>query len=166
MYRDAAIIEGSLIDVRNAGQHKEVVLKIAVPAELAKQVVDAFGWPTQVNPVHVAVARLKEEVSNESKQAAKVSAAPATSPKPARPWNELSPAQQAGIRCNEPAFRRFLREGYTGDFADALAAADFVRKYCGVESRANIQMGKESGARWAMLNSEFQVWMREPELVG
>ena len=68
---DAAIIQGSLIDVRNAGQHKEVILKIAVPAELAMRVLDAFGWPTAVNPVSVAVARLREEVianSGDAKQ--------------------------------------------------------------------------------------------------
>ena len=57
---EAAIIAGSLVDVRNVGTHKSVKLTIHVPEEHATRVVAAFGWPTGVNPVSVAIARLEQ----------------------------------------------------------------------------------------------------------
>lgn len=60
---DAAIISGSLVDVRNVGTHKSVKLTIHVPEEYAMKVVEAFGWPTGVNPVPVAIAHMNRAAS-------------------------------------------------------------------------------------------------------
>ena len=60
---DAAIM-GSLVDVRNVGTHKSVKLTIHTPEEYAMKVVDPFGWPTGVNPIPVAIARLDLEKTN------------------------------------------------------------------------------------------------------
>jgi hypothetical protein len=57
---DAAIISGSLVDVRNVGSAKSVKLTVHVPEEYARKVIDAFGWPTGATPVSVAIARLDE----------------------------------------------------------------------------------------------------------
>ncbi len=172
---DAAIIQGSLIDVRNAGQHKEVILKIAVPAELAMRVLDVFGWPTQVNPVSVAIARLVTEAELEKGlepylPQAETSAAPSLpTPQTARPgkrWGELSPAQQAGIRCGEVAFWRFLNEELAYVIESADDAAEAVRDICNVKSRRDIKPNLVAGQVWADLNSSFDHWMREPSVVA
>jgi hypothetical protein len=59
--KNAAAISAQLVDVRNVGQHKCVKLTLHVPAEQAGMVMAAFGWPTQVDPVPVAIARLNPE---------------------------------------------------------------------------------------------------------
>ena len=45
-----AAIAANLVDVRNIAAHKCVRLEIHVPVEQAGMVMDAFGWPTAVNP--------------------------------------------------------------------------------------------------------------------
>lgn len=55
--------EGVLVDIRNVGADKDIELKIRCPAEKAQQVIDAFGWPTKVDPVHVVVARMTDEAA-------------------------------------------------------------------------------------------------------
>jgi hypothetical protein len=55
-----AVVTGSLTDIRNIGTDKSVKLTVHVPVELAMQVIDAFGWPSSVDPVPVAVARIVE----------------------------------------------------------------------------------------------------------
>lgn len=60
---DAAIIAGALVDMKNVSTHKCMRLIIDVPAENALKVIAAFGWPTMVNPVSVAVARLRENAN-------------------------------------------------------------------------------------------------------
>lgn len=57
---NAAAIMASLVDVRNLGTEKCIKMTIHVPAEQAMQVLEAFGWPTAVNPVPVAIARLNQ----------------------------------------------------------------------------------------------------------
>ena len=58
---DAAVIGGSLVDVKNFNTDKSVRLVIDVPAELALRVIEIFGWPTRADPIPVAVARLATE---------------------------------------------------------------------------------------------------------
>jgi hypothetical protein len=65
--QDAAVISGSLVDAKNVNTHKVMRLIIDVPAENALKVIAAFGWPTMVNPVSVAVARLNDE-TNDARQ--------------------------------------------------------------------------------------------------
>jgi hypothetical protein len=70
-------------------------------------------------------------------------------------------ANKLGIRCNEPAFRRFLWEsGHietdmlpTED--DAIAA---VRELCGVDSRSNIDGDPEAEAKCRKLLGDYEAW--------
>ena len=55
-----AAIYGSLVDLRNVGVHKSLRLTVEVPAELAAQVIEAFGWPTHAAPVPIAMARMND----------------------------------------------------------------------------------------------------------
>lgn len=58
-----AAVMGSLVNLKNVATHKSIALTIHVPAEAAQAVLGAFGWPTMVDPVSVAVARLEESAS-------------------------------------------------------------------------------------------------------
>src|SRR5260370_631071 len=109
----AAAIMGQLVDVKNVNTHKCVRLIIDVPAEYAVKVIDAFGWPTQVNPVPVAIARLTaeaaqprepaHEVAQTSPAVASVNADTGLAPRRAdrRAWETMGAAQQAGMLCTE-----------------------------------------------------------------
>ena len=171
---DAAVIQGSLVDVRNIGHDKAVVLKIHVPAERALAVIEAFGWPTQVSPVAVAIARLVEsEVVRSVK-----SDDPLHDPlhdevvasvvdRPARPPS--SPAAQAGFLCNTPRFQQFVAERISakqplGALTEISRdrAADYVREFCGVRTRALITPGTEAEQRWLLLKSAFKAWEAAP----
>ena len=170
---DAAVIQGSLVDVRNIGHDKAVVLKIHVPAERALAVIEAFGWPTQVSPVAVAIARLvesevrrNESVESDSVHDAKEETAPVVD-RPARPPS--SPAAQAGFLCKTPRFQQFVAERISakqplGALTEISRdrAADYVREFCGVRTRALITPGTEAEQRWLLLKSAFKAWEAAP----
>ena len=173
---DKAAIAAQLVDVRNVGQHKAIKLTVHVPAEQAGLVMAAFGWPTMADPVPVALARLdlsRTGVSSPAEGDAPVPApltAKATSSASAsrrgEPSNRL--AQRAGILCNDPMFHKYLahRNGLPciGELNnDRELAADWLRKYCRVQSRADIKLGTESETRLNLVESAFVAWRDVPE---
>jgi hypothetical protein len=79
---------------------------------------------------------------------------------PRRKWEDLTPAQQAGIRCGEREFDEFLITKFV-DYAPSEDAADVVRKYCGVQSRSLIRPGTQAEQRWNLLESSYQAWLAE-----
>lgn len=135
MTKPAAIF-GSLVDLRNVGAHHAVRLTVEVPAELAGQVIEAFGWPTQADPVPVAVARMNDVLP----------------PLPAGPL-PISHARQAGTLCRDARFQQFL--GAT-DYDDA---ARKVRMRCAVKSRGELIAGSPGGALWLDLVRDFEGWL-------
>jgi len=83
------------------------------------------------------------------------------SPKPAgakRDWRELPPSQQAGIRCEEPAFEQFLKEERQDDWAEAQSSRDSVCLICGVESRADLSINQKARVIWHQLDTQYQAW--------
>lgn len=96
----------------------------------------------------------KEEQASRSK---------ATKAKPAhdkKRWSELPLSQQAAMRCNEPGFSQFLTaKGWLLNSSSAQA----VRDLCEVETRADIKEGTEAGKLWRKIDTEYQLWLREPE---
>lgn len=84
-------------------------------------------------------------------------------------WDELSPAQQAGIWCADPLFQAFLCSTYTAELWRENRedrAADLVRELCGVKSRADIAPGTSAWLKWRDLASHYRTWQREPEVIG
>ena len=65
-----------------------------------------------------------------------------------RSWGQLTNAQQAGIRCNDPRFVAWVAEQSKQD------PAEFVRAFCGVRSRADINEGAAAD-RWRELDARF-----------
>lgn len=82
--------------------------------------------------------------------------APATSGK--RDWHDLQPAQQAGMRCNEPSFVAFLKETRPEDWHEATDAAECVRLICGVASRSELGTNQKARVIWHQLDEQFQAW--------
>jgi hypothetical protein len=75
-----------------------------------------------------------------------------------RDWSDLQPQQQAGIRCNEPAFIAFLKEERPDDWHEAQDAAECVRLICGVQSRVELGINPKAGVTWSKLERQYQAW--------
>lgn len=142
---DRAALQGQLVDIRNVGTHKSVKLTIHVPEELALSVTEMFGWPTAVNPVSVALARLVVPADKPENEGL----SPSLATKERRRWADLSAGEQAGIRCNEADFQRFLY------VRDAEQAAMMLRSKFKVASRKDIPRDS-----WEEFEAEYQLWQR------
>lgn len=73
-------------------------------------------------------------------------------------WRDMQPAAQAGIRCNDPVFWRFLHEEHhlasqTKDYAE-----NAVRNICGVTTRADLGTNHKARVIWKQLDDQFQAW--------
>lgn len=75
-----------------------------------------------------------------------------------RDWRDLPPAQQAGIRCEEPSFEAFLKEERPDDWHESQGAPECVRLICGVESRADLGTNQRARMIWKQLNDQFEAW--------
>lgn len=73
-------------------------------------------------------------------------------------WRELQPAAQAGIRCDDPVFRKFLEEQDGCPASNADEAANIVRFLCGVESRAELGTNHKARVLWHQLDEHFLAW--------
>jgi hypothetical protein len=75
-----------------------------------------------------------------------------------RAWDQLMPTEQAGIRCQEPEFVEFLANKLHFLAAAYDDAADFVRTYCEVDSRSELNTNSKAGAKWKALDAQFLEW--------
>ena len=83
----------------------------------------------------------------------------------AKRWNELSPAQQAGIRANDITFRRLvseIRHGRSELPVLVCEAEEFIRSSCAVSSRADIKPGTNYAELWERLDARFLAWRDAP----
>lgn len=82
-------------------------------------------------------------------------------------------AREAGIRCGEETFHRFLRERFSIGVRSDDEAAQAVRYLCGprhhltgrtaLASRALLDHDAEAGARWRYIAAKFRDWKgRQP----
>lgn len=158
-----AAIEGQLVSIKNVSTHKSACLTIHVPEEYALKVIEAFGWPTMVAPVHVAIARMGNGSAGETSSGSTTAPAAATKEEKAkRKWDELSIAQQAGIMCNEKGFQTFINEKDPHFDATTEDAAQYVRQLCGVNSRANIEGKPEAEKKFRNIRIDYDNWLRVP----
>lgn len=138
-----AAIQGHLVSIKNVSTHKSACLTIHVPEEYALKAIEAFGWPTMVNPVSVAIAKLDLNA------------------KPERKGGKI--CQRAGILCNERAFWVFLYENHDPDgVKNAGEAADWVRQLCGVTTRADLDHDEGAASRFKELEASYKAWRSVP----
>jgi hypothetical protein len=152
-------IAATFHDVRTVKGRKTCQLVFEVPIEKANEALAVLGGiPNPSDPPWVAVALLRPEAvqrpsngSHESSQNGKA-------------WDDLSPAQQAGIRCNDAAFRTFIgiRLGDLVPRMEKMAdeCAWGVRHLCGVTSRSELNTDKAATDRWQRLQDDFWAWQR------
>lgn len=72
----------------------------------------------------------------------------------------LTSATRAGILCNDRQFRRFVGRTIAapGGEVSAQAAAEYLRRFCGVSSRRDLDATPEARARFDTLTLEFDAW--------
>jgi hypothetical protein len=111
------------------------------------------GMPNPANERWFGIAPLRATAS---------APPPVTPPLPAgatkRDWRDIPPAQQAGIRCEEPSFVAFLREQRSDDWIETRDAAECVRLICGVQSRGELATNHKARVIWKQLDDQFQAW--------
>jgi hypothetical protein len=146
---DPAVFQGSLVDLKNVGTHKSVRLIVEVPEEYGEAIVRAFGWPTRVKPVSVAVARLEVEAAE----------TPVSRGVKTTAFKDLAPPEQAGILCRDPDFAEFIKS--QAPECPNRNVAEVVKTYCGVDSRADIKYGTDAHRSWLTLLARFLRWQDE-----
>lgn len=82
---------------------------------------------------------------------------PATGAKNHRPWDTLSPSQQAGILCSDKAFQKFASEK-TGWNCDEEDAAAWLRAELDITSRKELDLRPELAPKLDALRAEFMEW--------
>lgn len=147
---ERAAVDGDYADFKIVKTRSIAQIVVEIPIEKADAFLRAFGVPIPGKPAPVALARLNAAASN-------VIEGP-------RRWSDMLPAQQAGIRCAEPAFWKFLQERGEADVKDSAKAATYVRLACGVHSRAAIMPGTPAADRWTAIDDEYSAWLRAPEV--
>lgn len=73
-------------------------------------------------------------------------------------WREIGPVKQAALRCRDPVFWAFLEEEKHFRVRSEEEAADSVRQWCGVASRADIVRSADARTSWYGLDNHFQAW--------
>ena len=155
---------GEYSDLKFIKTRSVVQMHVEFPIEEGAEIVKLFGAPLPGKPVRVAIARLNlkpelEVVPDNSSQERSVDKNGAGEK---RDWSSLSPAQQAGIRCNEPAFHLFLRDQGDSQCDSAEKAAEYVRFATGVRSRSDIGQSNEAIQKWNELEAKYQAWRIAP----
>jgi len=75
-------------------------------------------------------------------------------------FNELPHAQQAGMLSNDAQFQKFAgtRTIKSGVQLAPSAAAEFIRTYCGVSSRRDLNTDADAAKKFQTLRTEFDAW--------
>ena|SRR5215204_6493031 len=144
---DRAAFSGSYADFKIIRTRKVCQVVIELPLEQGGAFVEAFGLPDPGAEVPVAIARLNTKPT-----------------KPAMPgeeplWTKVPLASQAGIRCQEWGFRRFLKNKDL-PVKDEQSAAQVVRTLCRVKSRRELNDNEIAAQKWREIETEYQQWCR------
>jgi len=75
-------------------------------------------------------------------------------------FDDMDPAQQAGILCNDPRFQQFAasRCGMQGEQFSASAAAQYLRDCCQIDSRKQLTTSEAAQQKFQILRTEFDAW--------
>lgn len=132
---DLAAIKATWATYKPVPTRNVLQLTLEVPLEQQEEVFRRLGYPVPGRETWVGVALMN--VQKDPK-------------KPRQSWESMSRAQQAGLMCSRLGFWEWL------DVSGSDAAADYVRRYCGVESRAKLDTDQKAGAKWDALVSRYR----------
>lgn len=115
---------------------KVVQIVLEVPMETSDAAYQLLGgMPNPAAEIWVGVAKLAKKPEHEQKGH--------------RRWADLTVGEQAGIRCNEDDFQRFV------EASNASGAAVALRERFNVASRKDIPRDQ-----WEAFETEYQLWQR------
>lgn len=154
-----AAFSGDYTDLRFIKTRSVAAITIEIPIEQASAFVAAFGAPVPSSGCPVAIAKINPSVVRQQLEA---SVALIEKPKERRSWSSLSYAEQAGIRCNEPAFWRYLYDTFGQAVESPDSAAEFIRYECRVKSRSEIKSNTPPGYAWEEINGGYEQFLRRP----
>jgi hypothetical protein len=145
-----AVIQGTYSDLKFIKSRNCAQVVVEIPLEAASDFVKAFGTPNPSAEIPVALARLATLVEvPEPKQI-----------EARRGWQDMSLAQQAGIRSTDEEFWRFVSSRLVEPCLSSNVAASYIRGFCGVQSRSEFATDPVASEKWRQLDAEFYVWQR------
>jgi hypothetical protein len=149
-----AAFSGDYTDLRFIKSRKVCQITVEIPIEAGAAFVAAFGTPDPSTGVPVALARLTGSAgpltAGEGKETGEGS--PPVS-EPEKPKGGKL-AQRAGILCNDPAFRKFIAANLKID----RDPADYIRWFCGVNSRAQLDHNEYAANAFFDLEGRYKAW--------
>lgn len=152
-----AAIAGTYSDLKFIKSRKVAQVIVEIPIEQAGQFTAMFGTPNPAEEVWVGIARLLHaDPSPVATQSEEQRGKP-----DGRKWDDMTYAQQAGIACGEPEFWRFLTEEKCApdiSVENADEAAQSVRAWCYVGSRAELDREEAAAEHWRTLYGEYKRW--------
>jgi hypothetical protein len=78
-------------------------------------------------------------------------------------FSDLPPQKQAGILCGDPRFQNYAAQarGFPADTFNNSAAAEFLRQFCGIDSRRELLTSECARNKLQILITEFRAWVGE-----
>ncbi len=148
----AAWADFKLVKTRQVAQ-----LIFEVPIEAADTALRSLGGvPRPDKETWVGIAPITEEAATR---------APTPADKPKRiPIGDMTRVAQAGMLCHDDRFIQFLSQQYEMPVNTrrpiAEDAAEFVRAWCKVTSRKQLDTDPDRGKVWDQLRAEYDVWAK------
>lgn len=140
------VLKATYADIKTVKTRGVCQIVLEMPIEGMQDAMNLLGAPVSGNEVWVAIARLKSGTETAT----------------VTPVRKGTLAQQAGILCGEPAFRRYLAEKlWDGQviMLDLDMAADTVRTHCGVTSRADLDKDDIAATKFHDLRADYKLWL-------
>ena len=145
-----AALKASWADFKLLKGRRVAQLIFEVPLEQADGALAALGGlPRPDAETWVGIARLEKEAKPSEPQ-------PLEAKREHRRFSELPLSQQAGIMAKDPGFHDFLRDkGFPYQEEDA---AKFIRNWCNVTSRSELDSNQEAAESWFALLRQCDAW--------
>jgi hypothetical protein len=153
--------KGDYVDLKFIKSRKIAQIWIEIPIEDATQFVADFGAPNPAFGIPIALARLNKGIEAVSDDAAVEGKAAQKAREQELKGGPL--AKRAGILCNEKAFWKFIslyREEPIPEVNSSKLAACYVRGWCGVESRAELDHNQEAARKFHDLEASYRAWLQ------
>lgn len=80
---------------------------------------------------------------------------------PRQRFDDLPPAQQAGMLCNDRRFQRFAASEckVPGKALNESATAEYVRNICNITTRSDLNTSQIADRRFQSLRADFDMWL-------
>ena len=160
-----AVFRGTYSDWKPVKTRRVIQIVFEVPWEAHDEAYQALGgMPDPSTERWFGIARIREVPApslsgvSSSGEREPVSDPGLATERGRRKFNELTYAQQAGLRCNDAIYRAFLREAWAAKATNADEAAEAIREICQVESRKDIRADTVAEEIWLALEHQFSTW--------